>query len=369
MDSINRAKDALSKASLIRIVIVCIVVVVIIGILGYISSKMSLRSRKCSTLKTLYKDFPKIASINKHNKDFQYSLKDYYIKSAYNACSIGNFKNSFVDLCALKENIRQGYRCLDFEVYSVDNEPVVSTSSLESYDVKQTYNSIPFDAVCKIISNHCFSGSACPNPRDPVLVHLRIMSTNSVIYKKMADAIYDKLENHVMGKKHSYENHGKNLGDMKLADLSEKVIIIVDKSNKTYEGTELDEYVNIASNSMFMQALRFNEVKFTPDMNELIEYNKKQMTLVMPNLSDSDINPSSSLSMKYGCQMIAMCPQNYDSNLEFYDTFFDNAGSAFVLKPANLRFIPTTIAMPAAPPPEYSYKKRDVSTDYYSFKI
>ena len=108
-------------------------------------------------------------------------MKDYYVKTAYNACSIGNFKNSFVDLCALKEVVRQGFRCLDMAVYSVDNIPVVATSSVDSYDVKKPYNSVPFDSVCETVANYAFNGSGCPNPNDPLILHLRIMSQNSVI--------------------------------------------------------------------------------------------------------------------------------------------------------------------------------------------
>ena len=75
-----------------------------------------------------------------------------------------------------------------------------------------------------------------------------------------------------------------------------KVIIAVDKSNNRFESTPLDEYVNICSNAMFMRALRNYNVKYTPDMSELIDYNKKQMTLTMPDLSSSDNNSPASLN-------------------------------------------------------------------------
>lgn len=365
----QKLMTAMSNASIMRIIILVIVAIILVGIIGYISNKLSLRRRKCASIRSVYKNFPKISSFSTIDPNFGFTLKDYYIKTAYNACSIGEFKNSFVDLCALKEVIRQGFRCLDVAVYSVDNIPVVSTSSVDSYDVKQTYNSIPFDSVCETIADYAFNGSGCPNPNDPLIFHIRIMSQNSVIYKKMADAIYNRLQDYVLGKKYSYENSGRNLGDVKLADLQKKVVIIVDKSNPMYEGTELDEYVNIASNSIFMQAMRYDEMKFTPDMQELMEFNKRQMTLVMPNISDIDSNPSPSIGFKYGCQMMALSVQNYDDSMQFYDNFFNNAGTAFVLKPENLRYIPATIKMPDAPPSQYSYADRKVSSDFYNFNI
>lgn len=360
---------SLDDATLVRIIVLVVAAIIVIGIIGYISNKLSLRKRECSSLRTLYKNFPKLSSFNTFDSNFEHTLKDYYVKTAYNSCSIGDFKNSFVDLCALKEVIRQGFRCLDMAVYSVDNVPVVATSSVDSYDVKQTYNSIPFDSVCETVANYAFNGSGCPNPNDPLIIHLRIMSQNSVIYKKMADSIYNRLQDYVLGKKYSYENGGRNLGDVKLADLQRKIVIIVDKSNPMYEGTDLDEYVNIASNSVFMQAMRYDQMRFTPDMQELIEFNKRQMSLVLPNLSEYDANPSPAVGFKYGCQMMAVSIQNYDSSMQFYDDFFNKAGTAFVLKPDNLRYVPATIKMPNAPPPQYSYASRNVATDYYKFQI
>jgi hypothetical protein len=52
------------------------------------------------------------------NRDASGCLNDYYIKSAYNACSGGNYKNGFVNICNLKSVLKQGVRGLDFEIYS-----------------------------------------------------------------------------------------------------------------------------------------------------------------------------------------------------------------------------------------------------------
>ena len=48
---------------------------------------------------------------------------------------------------------------------------------------------------------------------------------------------------------------------------------------------------------------------------------------------------------------------------------FDSTGSAFILKPEALRFIPLTVPAPDPPNPEYSYEQRDTKTDYYSLTI
>ena len=63
MESVrNRMKSlmtAMDDATLVRIIVLLVVAIIVVGIVGYISNKLSLRKRKCSSLKTLYKNFPK----------------------------------------------------------------------------------------------------------------------------------------------------------------------------------------------------------------------------------------------------------------------------------------------------------------------
>jgi hypothetical protein len=354
---------------MIKIVVVIIAVLLFFSIISWMYNKLTLNSRNCKNMNRLYKDFPLIRTVNTSNEQFSHNFRDYYIKTAYNCCSSGTFKNDYVNICALKDCIRQGARCLDFEIYSVNNKPVIAVSSQGNFNVKESYNSVSFASAMNIIKDYAFSGSTCPNPGDPLILHFRIMSNNKLIYNDMAKILYNTIEDRLLDKKYSYENHGKNIGLVPLKTLMGKVIIIVDKTNALFEDTELDEYVNIASNSVFMRALRYHDIRFTPDMQELIEFNKKHMTIALPDLNDKNTNISSSLSMKYGCQFIGMSFQNFDENMEYYDELFDSTGSAFILKPDYLRYIPVKIALPVPPNPAYSYKERPIKSDYYSFTI
>ena len=359
-----------NNAQLVKVIVLVIGGLLVFMVILWIYSKLTLDNANCSNMNKLYEDFPLIRTINPTTEQFSHNLRDYYIKTAYNACCAGTFKNNFVNLCALKNCIKQGARCLDLEVYSVDNKPVIATSSVDDFTVKETYNSIPFASALQTISNYAFGGSTCPNPGDPLIIHLRIMSKNKPIYTTMAKDLYNTLERRLLGPDYSYENHGKSLGIEPIKNLMGKVILIVDKTNALFEDTPLDEYVNIASNSIFMRAVRYSQgTKFSPDMQEVIEFNKKHMTICLPDLGIEPTNPSSSLAMKYGCQMVAMSFQDFDTNMEYYDEFFDSTGSAFVLKPAPLRYIPVKIDIPPPPPEKYSYKERPVKSDYYSFTV
>ena len=354
----------------VRIIVFTIITLNLLGLFVYMYRKSTYLSRHCGDIDYIYNDIGKVANFNVDAPDNRgMMLRDFYVKTAYNCCATGGFKNTFVSTCALKQVIRQGARCLDFEIYSIDDEPVIAVSSLEEYNFKESFNSIPLLEALKLIQLYAFSGGTCPNPEDPLILHFRLKTVHKETITQISKAILATVHNRLLNKDYSYEYQGKNLGTVTMDKLMGKVIIAIDKSNNRFESTPLDEYVNICSNSMFMRALRNYNVKFTPDMNELIDYNKKQMTLTMPDLSSSDNNSPASLHMKYGCQFVGMCYQNYDAHMEFYETFFAEQKSAFALKPANLRYIPVTIDVPPPQNPALSYAKRNVSSDYYNFTI
>lgn len=330
----------------------------------------SLKNRECGAFTYIYGTLNgKIRSIAGEQEEFQHTLKDYYIKSAYNCCSGGAYKNDYVDTCILKNLLLQGVRCLDFEIYSLNDMPVVATSTSDNYCVKETFNSVDFKNVMEILKTHAFSTPTAPNYRDPIIIHLRIKSGNQIMYDNFAKML-EEYDNLMLGKEYSYENNGKNIGNTQLAPLMGKIMLVVDKTNNTYlESQAFTEYVNLTSNSIFMRAMHFSDIKNTPDINELIEYNKHNMTIGMPNKGANPENPSSTIMREMGIQMPAMRFQQVDVNEEENEVFFDNTGYAFVLKPERLRYVPVTIPAPPKQDPKMSYATRTVESDYYNFNI
>ena len=152
--SIQGFVDA-SKRNLgmVGIIGISMIVLILLMVIWWIYSKLTLDKANCKQMNNLYKDFPLMHTINISNEQFSHKLRDYYIKTAYNCCSSGNFKNDFVNICALKNCIKQGVRCLDFEIYSIDNKPVISVSSQNVFDVKEAYNSVSFSNAMSIISD------------------------------------------------------------------------------------------------------------------------------------------------------------------------------------------------------------------------
>jgi len=366
-NAIKSITEMKESTAVFLLIVVTLMIILIAFIYYFYYSR--LRSKECSTMGTIYGDLNgKIKSIDS-SEQFNYTFKDYYIKTAYNCCSGGNYKNDYVDTCILKYILKQGIRGLDFEIFSINDKPVVATSTSNSYYVKETFNYINFSDIMNIIRDYAFSTSTAPNALDPIIIHLRIKSTNQEMYKNFAKLLegYDSL---LMSKDYDSEYYGKNFGNVELQKLMGKIVIIVDRSNTSFlECPEFYKFINMTSNSVFMRALHYYDIKYSPDLNELIEFNKQNMTIGMPDKGSNPENPSSVVMRETGCQLLGMRYQYIDVNVEENDIFFDENGYAFVLKPEHLRYIPVTIPLPPPQNPELSYATRTVQSEFYKFDI
>ena len=347
-------------------------ILLIIVILSYYFYMRNLLSKECSTMDRLFSTLnTSIKSLNQNDPNCKFTFKDYYIKTAYNCCSPGTFKNDYVSTCALKDVLKQGVRGLDFEVFSVDNQPVVATSTVDSNHVKETYNVVSFSDVMNIITNYAFAGSGSPNPKDPIIIHLRFKSNNQQMYQNLAN-LFKNYDQFFLGPEYSFEQNGKNFGNTPLLNLTKKstIVLIVDKSNTSFlDCKDLHEYINMTSNSIFMRAIHYYDIKNTPDLPELQDFNKQSMSISMPDIGNDPPNPSAIVCRETGCQMIGMMYQKNDTNLQENNLFFDNSNYAFCLKPERLRYIQVVVNAPPPQNPALSYASRNVKSDYYSFKI
>ena len=363
-----QASEAEKTAQTVKVLAIVIVLFIIGALAFWAAGKFQLNTKNCADLATLYTDAPPISAMSL-NKETASTLgcnllRDFYIKTAYNCCASGAFKNDYVNVCALDTCIRQGARCLDFEIYDVNGAPVIGVSTVDSNHVKECYNSVPFEEAMQYVADYAFSPGVTACATDPLLLHFRVMSSHKEIYDQMAQAIYRTLEPNglLLGKQYSYEYNGQNVGTVPLRDLAKKAIIIVRKEGTLLQNSALDEYTNICSNSMFMRSMRYSQVKYSHDLEELTHFNKQNMTLVLPDLEVTPDNPSAPLAMEHGCQLVGMCFQNLDPNMEYNSYFFDGYGSAFALKPAHLRYEPVTIEITPDNPKDYSFKDRDLTT-------
>lgn len=305
-----------------------------------------------------------ITSINPADSQSKFKLRDYYIKSAYNAFNPDKFKNSNVSMDALLYVIARGCRFIDFEVFSVDNQPVIASSSVNSFNYKETFNHIPVSDAFEVLGSYVFSGSKCPNPGDPFIIHMRIMSRNVTMYDNLAKIISQSktMARNLLGPKYGREFQTKDLGNENLLDFKGKIILMVDGTNEIYRKTKLLELINMSSNSLFLSKYTYFGVKNIADPQTFKDANKKNMCLVIPDKAGRPINEGHNGPYTWGCQIAAMCFQEEvrDEKLKAYEDKFASVGYAFILKPEDLRYVPITIAPPAPPNPKSSMEARPV---------
>jgi len=303
-----------------------------------------------------------ITSINPEDSQSRFKLRDYYIKSAYNAFNPDKFKNSTVSMDACLYTLARGCRFIDFEVFSVDNQPVIASSSVNSFNYKETYNHIPVSDAFEVVGSYAFSGSKCPNPGDPFIIHMRIMSQNITMYDNLAKVIMGSktVARNLLGPKYGREYQTKDLGNENLSDFKGKIILIVDGTNPVYRKTKLFELINMSSNTMFLSKYTYFGVKNVGDPQAFKDANKKNMCLVLPDKGGRPINDGHNGPFTWGCQIAAMCFQEEarDEKLKAYEDKFASVGYAFILKPEDLRYVPITIAPPAPPNPKASMEAR-----------
>lgn len=374
MDKIPNYFSQTNNTTIINGILGLLLIIILVFLIMYIQNQIHKSHKKDSNMKNYLNDVDNnITSVNPYDAEKSYNLGDYYIMSSYNSCCNGNFKDGYVSLNALSDVISRGARVLDFEIYNIDNNPVVACSNSNDFNFKGSYNSIPFADVIELISKKAFSSSA-PNQNDPLIIHLRIKTNNTKVCDKVGKIIADGLDRYRLDDKYNNEYNigGKlhNLMEEPLVDFMRKAIIMVDRSNTTFVGTHLQEVTNLSSSTFFCNLLRNYDIVYAPSANEIIDHNKKYTTITMCDLANTTPeNMSAMVHMKFGCQMICMNFQNVDEHLVFYLEQFNKSKSAFKLKPAELRYIPVKSKVPTPQKKELSYAPRVVSKPYFSHTI
>ena len=385
MKALMKAKKSIAKMATSYIWVG--IILILLFLTWYYRKQINKKANDNYAMETVYEDKPTvIGNINTEDATFKIDpingtghLRDYYIASSYNSCCAGDFQDGFVDLVPLREVIHQGARVLDFALYMVDGEVVVGAGPTDSDNIKGTYNSIPVggdEGVLSTINKYAFS-LPTPNPTDPLFIHFRIKSkTNQqMFYKKLTQYVKKWCDTRLLDPVYGNEGRpgvkggNKNLAREPLINLRNKIIIICDQETNNFRETEFEELVNMSTGSPFLSEYRNYDIQYTHDPEGLKEYNKKNMTLSMPDLSALNNNLPAQLHFSYGCQMVCMNYANYDSNMKFYANMFNEARSAFVLKPEYLRYKVVTVNTPAPQNPAVSYKSKPIDLPMYKGHI
>ena len=330
-----------------------VVVAIIIILVTWAIYTLNKQFRGCSTLyehesynKPQDMPNPDPSKPDDFNDQLKSLPRNFYIKTAYNACCGDNYKNTFVNLCALDNCILKGARCLDFQIYSYNNKPIIAASTVNNNYIKETYNHLLTGDVLKHIKLKCFDNR---DSKDPLYLHFRIMSNNKDMYDILADEIIDTFgDTHLLNSENELAINGassnKLINDTIINSpyFEEKVIIIVNaQNNLLVENSRLAECVNLYSGSQYFNLIRYNELFSKGESNSIqIEECKNKFVMVLPDLDTNKSNFDIILPISNGCQFIAMKFQTHDENLISYLDYFKNDNNtyfSFKLKSEKLR--------------------------------
>lgn len=272
------------------------------------------------------------------------TLQNYCIKSSLNSAYNGTIYKIDCDPKTpnniLKTVLQRGVRFLDFEIYSVGNEPIVGYSS--SYEATNTNNeasNAPSDDFINL-NNVCKSIISFKPVQitDPLFIQLRIKTQKTELYSKIANYINQNFQGALYS--------GKINENTLLSELNSKIIIVIDiqKTNSSYSSAPVDfkSLVNLETGTSLNVITTTDLLK---SKSKRININTDGVTITTNEsspiwtLSYPDImatsNPDIKSLMNQQCPNIIQCRFDLDdSNLALYEKIFTNQafvplGSAF----------------------------------------
>ena len=316
------------------------IIIIFIVAIALIFHNLGLQEESCKKLDITYKTLTNETyfrgSTVKQIDIFDASnstLINYHVKSAYNCCCGGEYRNNFVALCALEKCISNGCRFLDFEIYSYNNDPIVASSTSNNNFIKETYNALLLSDVLSFITENAFDTLKTNCYNDPLILNFRVMSTNIAMLVKMGDLIEYYLDRGVGSSFTLLPNYNESaILSMRMKELRKKIIIICTCNpdnniiNVNTKLVKLKKYRNLIGNGSNCYTYRYNDIVVKDGSFQLKEDTKSKFIIVLPNLDNSIKNFDSVSSFTNGCQAICMKHQNLDTNLIGYNNNFEDNG-------------------------------------------
>ena len=373
----------------------------------YIITKMNVNSKNCSSILEIRKDntnyntfynfsdlinqgyFQSNMNLNNRSINYQYKLKDFYIKTAYNCFCSGKFKNDYVNTCALANCASYGVRALDMQIFSLNNEPIVAANSVNTNLYKETYNHIRLNDALMEINKVYFKDSYFINNEsitiennlneDPLFLILRLHYGNNnnenrlkssfndkkiSFYNKIYELLVGNLDSEKFNSQtiktfygNEYETKRPQLiVNQTMESLSNKIFIFVilndEPGSSVVKKSNLHDIVDLYGFSNELNAVRFDEIDDESGSYAVNRYKtRNQLTYCMPMLSYHNLNYDFVIPFGFGVQFVGMNFQNQDEQLDLYNKFFveqfgkknTTVTSPYIKKPDHMIEFPISI--------------------------
>ena len=185
--------------------------------------------------------------------------------------------------------LKRGVRLLELHVYSDEQDhPVVAKRPLmDGYDYAE--DNVSFNSCCVDIANDAFPS------KDPLIVSLVVHTTKNIVLDRMADTLKTTVRKFLVADKDD------NLQTKPIDSFANKLLLV---SGGAIQGTKLEELVNLSWSNSNVRRLTFQQAVHPRDEDELIQYNKNNITIVapQPELKTPMANPERPKAL--GCQWV-----------------------------------------------------------------
>jgi hypothetical protein len=272
-------------------------------------------------------------------------LKNCHIKTAYNCCCTGDFRNDYVDYCGLVNCAKQGFRALDFQIFALNGLPVVSESTSTNNNYKEMYNSLPFNDVLMNIKRYFIQDVInCPNTKDPLFLIFRFKTNTLSVFDSVAKSINTLFGNgNSLGNMIYVPEAPATLDNAQINKLLGKIIIMVDITGLTnFESSKLNPITGVKLGTVNNQIYRESDV-VTNMLNDSTfkDKFKEYVNVIYPDISPSSENYDFvTTGINNGIQFIAMNAQSKDTYLTTYNEKYFNK-YAFLKKAGTLSTVTT----------------------------
>ena len=311
--------------------------------------------------KSSFSTYPKVTKIGPLGcpAASPYRLCDFYTACSSYSVFPGAEIYDYVSDGIIPMAIKSGVRLIELDIYSdINDQPVVGLKN-QKLGIDYAYNTVPFEACCVAVANTAFNTVTSPASSDPFMLSLVFHTNKSKTLNAASEILKTTCRSHMLDKEYSYTR--KNLAIEPICNLQNKLIIV---SGGNVKGTHMEELVNLSWDTSYLRRLTYSQASQPHDQDELINHNRNNITMVVPDIGDDLKNSNPQILFSYGCQWIMMNYGSIDDMMELYISEFQENSN--ILKPAALRPLkPKKYKKPAQPDPSLSFQPmRHISPIY-----
>ena len=315
------------------ILLICISAALVICIIVYFFSSSFRVSGAIDTM-LRYQNFQRITSIE-YKKFGNTYIGNMFVASAYNAAHSGYQMYDYTSEKIVLSVLQSGARYIEFNVFNSEfgsNAYPVVSMGYKKGEWKMMVTDTPLETIFQTIVTNAFTigdgKNGVNNPEDPLFIGLNLNTNSNLSCLNLIAALILKyFKGRFIPSNYTFQNNG-NIFKVKLIELIGKVVFF---SSDGYQGSGLEEIINgcwdNVNNNPKHNIQRIHHSAFTSpgfDANQMINYNKKGITIVVPHAEGDFLNTNYNTlpAFETGCQFVCMEFQYINNYMDSYITRF-----------------------------------------------